>query len=48
MLRLETMMEVRKLVDEAEAVCPASMWTIATYKELLFVDTQKFNGREAR
>ena len=37
-LRLETMIEVRKHVDEFEAVCPAEHWTLATYKELLFLD----------
>ena len=38
-LRLEIMIEVRKLVDEAEGVCPANCWNMATYKELLFVDS---------
>jgi glutamine synthetase len=37
-LRLETMIAVRKVCDDAEAVCPANMWTLATYKELLFID----------
>jgi glutamine synthetase len=37
-LRLETMVAVREVVDSAEAVVPASMWTLATYKELLFMD----------
>ena len=37
-LRLETMIDVRKICTEAERVCPANLWTIATYKELLFVD----------
>ena len=41
-LRLDTMVEVRKVVDDVEAICPADKWTIATYKELLFVDTGKF------
>ena len=31
-LRLETMVAARKIVDEAEAVCPESLWTLATYK----------------
>ena len=37
-LRLETMVEMRTLCDEAEAVCPADRWTLATYKDLLFLD----------
>jgi len=41
-IRLDTMVEVRKVVDDVEAICPADKWTIATYKELLFVDTGKF------
>lgn len=43
-LRLETMEEVRKICDEAEAVCPADLWTIATYKELLFNDVHMGNS----
>ena len=38
-LRLETMVEVRKLCDAAEAVVPEELWSIATYKELLFLDS---------
>jgi glutamine synthetase len=37
-LRLETMEEVRKVCDEAEGVVPAEYWTLATYKDLLFLD----------
>eukprot|EP01033_Poteriospumella_lacustris_P005872 gene5871-4219_t len=37
-LRLETMIKVREVCDAAEAVVPASEWTLATYKELLFLD----------
>lgn len=37
-LRLETMIDVRVICDAAEAVCPAHLWTLATYKELLFID----------
>jgi glutamine synthetase len=37
-LRLETMIKIRDTVDAAEAVCPANLWTLATYKELLFLD----------
>ena len=36
-LRLETMITIRETCDEAEAVCPASLWTLATYKELQFL-----------
>jgi len=38
-LRLETMEDVRALCDAAEAVVPADLWTLATYKELLFLDS---------
>ena len=38
-LRLDTMVEVRAICDEAEAVIPPEMWTLATYKELLFLDS---------
>jgi glutamine synthetase len=37
-LRLETMIEMREICDDAEEVCPANLWTLATYKELLFLD----------
>ena len=37
-LRLETMISIRETCDEAEAECPADLWTIATYKDLLFLD----------
>ena len=38
-LRLETMVDIRKLCDAAEAVVPHELWTLATYKELLFLDS---------
>eukprot|EP01041_Mallomonas_annulata_P007147 gene7147-14548_t len=37
-LRLETMIEIREHCDEAEGVCPANLWTLATYNDLLFLD----------
>lgn len=37
-LRLETMIEIRKDCDNAEAIVPADKWTLATYNELLFLD----------
>jgi len=37
-LRLETMLQVRETCDYAEGVVPAALWTLATYKELLFLD----------
>jgi len=40
-LRLETMINIRDLVDETEAVVPAHLWPIATYKELLFLDQHR-------
>jgi glutamine synthetase len=39
-LRLETMIEARKTVDAIEAMCPAEHWSLATYKDLLFLDSQ--------
>jgi len=37
-LRLETMVDIRKICDAVEALVPPSLWTLATYKELLFLD----------
>ena len=37
-LRLETMVNVRSLCDKAEAVCPAKLWSLPTYTDLLFLD----------
>ncbi|KAK3283390.1 hypothetical protein CYMTET_8906, partial [Cymbomonas tetramitiformis] len=37
-LRLEIMETVRVTCDETEALVPADKWTLATYKELLFMD----------
>jgi len=37
-LRLETMISIREVCDAAEAVVPADSWSLATYKELLFID----------
>jgi len=38
-LRLETMEEVRKVCDATEAAVPAGLWTLASYRELLFLDS---------
>lgn len=40
-LRLETMEEARKVCDETEAMIPPALWTLASYRELLFLDTHK-------
>lgn len=40
-LRLETMEEVRTACDTTEALVPEKLWTLATYCELLFLDTQE-------
>jgi len=37
-LRLETMEDVRAICDKVEADVPADLWTLATYKDLLFLD----------
>jgi len=38
-LRLETMVDLRKVCDTAEELVPSNLWTLATYKELLFLDS---------
>merc|ERR1712232_564262 len=38
-LRLETMIDIRSVCDAAEEIVPAEDWSLATYKELLFMDT---------
>jgi glutamine synthetase len=43
-LRLETMIDVRAVCDAAEELCPAELWTLATYKELLFLDQHTVHG----
>jgi glutamine synthetase len=40
-LRLETMESVRTVCDKVEADVPAELWTIATYKDLLFLDANQ-------
>mgnify|MGYP005851428005 CR=1 FL=1 len=43
-LRLETMVEIREVCDAAEEIVPAADWTLATYKELLFLDSHTVSG----
>jgi len=46
-LRLETMIDIRAICDAAEEVVPANLWTLATYKELLFLDSHtSISGEE--
>jgi len=45
-LRLETMIDIRAVCDDAEGVVPADMWTLATYKELMFLDQHVGPGLE--
>jgi len=40
-LRLETMEEVRAVCDKVEEDVPAELWTMATYKDLLFLDSNQ-------
>ena len=40
-LRLETMEDARAVCDKVEAEVPAELWTLATYKELLFLDSNQ-------
>lgn len=42
-LRLETMAELRNICDAAEEVVPSKFWTMATYKELLFLDSHQIS-----
>ena len=32
------MIDIRTITDAAEEVCPAHLWTLGTYKELMFLD----------
>ena len=34
---------IREICDDAEAVVPAHLWTIATYKELQFIDQHQMS-----
>lgn len=43
-LRLGTMEELRLICDETEAVVPPELWTLATYKDLLFLDSHYGNA----
>ena len=43
-LRMDTMANVRAVCDEAEALIPPEMWTLATYKDLLFLDSSHGHG----
>mmetsp|Transcript_8757 Transcript_8757/g.19635 ORF Transcript_8757/g.19635 Transcript_8757/m.19635 type:complete len:725 (+) Transcript_8757:115-2289(+) len=45
-LRLETMIDIRAVCDAAEEICPANLWTLATYKELMFLDSHTTAGPE--
>jgi glutamine synthetase len=45
-LRLETLIDIREVCDAAEGVVPANMWTLATYKELMFLDSHVGPGLE--
>jgi len=47
-IRLEDMVEVRALVDAFEAQVPAEMWSLATYKELFFIDTEPLSQCSSR
>ena len=40
-LRLETMEAARAACDKAEETVPAVLWTLATYQELLFLDSSQ-------
>mmetsp|Transcript_18466 Transcript_18466/g.35139 ORF Transcript_18466/g.35139 Transcript_18466/m.35139 type:complete len:731 (+) Transcript_18466:107-2299(+) len=38
LLRLSTMLKIRKQVDALESVVPPSLWTLASYEDLWFID----------
>jgi len=38
-LRLETMVDIRERCDLAESLVPNNLWSLATYRELLFLDS---------
>lgn len=38
-LRLETMVDIRAVCDATEKVVPENLWPLATYKDLLFLDS---------
>jgi len=40
-LRLETMEKSREVCDAVEALVPPSLWTLASYRDLLFLDSHK-------
>jgi len=40
-LRLETMEATRKLCDKVEGLVPPALWTLGTYKDLLFLDSHQ-------
>ena len=40
-VRLETMETARGACDTAEETVPAALWTLATYKEMLFLDSHQ-------
>lgn len=46
-LRLETMIDIREICDAAEEVVPDDLWTLATYKELLFLDSHTTTDRKS-
>lgn len=43
-LRLETMVAGREAVEAQEALCPPSLWSLSSYKDLLFLDTHPGNS----
>lgn len=43
-LRLETMIDIRETCDSIEEIVPADLWTLATYKELMFLDQTDEGG----
>jgi glutamine synthetase len=43
-LRLETMVAARLAIEEQEALCAPSKWSLASYKDMLFLDTHPGNS----
>jgi glutamine synthetase len=44
-LRMDTMLEVRAVCDDIETNVPAEMWSMASYKEMLFLDTHAISSK---
>jgi glutamine synthetase len=44
-LRMDTMIDVRTVCDDIESLVPEAMWSMASYKEMLFLDTHAISSK---